>query len=70
MGTESGIEDTQVILDRMTKLYNGYQFTRKSTPGIYNPISVVVSFKINILENIGLPIVAEIIPEYFWPPNV
>ena len=41
MATKYGMQDNKSLLESMTKLYGGYQFSWLKTPGIYNPVSVI-----------------------------
>ena len=45
-----GMQDNKPILESMTKLYDGYQFSWLKTPGVFNPISVIECFKKKRLE--------------------
>ena len=45
LAKSSEIKDTQTILETMTKLYDGFQFSYWKTPGLYHPISVIECFK-------------------------
>ena len=45
LAKEYGMQDNKSILESMTKLYNGYQFSKVKTPGIYNPVSVIDCFE-------------------------